>query len=105
MRESHPMPAEPQPFYRSARRGWYLQLTRNRQVKLGADPNPKHDKDGNPVPPDDVLKKYHQVMAAHEEEVAPLSQPIEVRAAVEVVELFLEHLASRARSKGLFLDK
>src|SRR5205823_13946347 len=42
-RKEPAMPHHPEPFYRSARKGWFVQVGR-RQVPLGLDPEPRRDK-------------------------------------------------------------
>src|SRR4051812_3212111 len=92
------MPAsDPQPFYRAARKGWYLQLTRKQQVKLGPDPSPVIGRDGKPVPPEHVRRKYYEVMAAGPEAEPP--QPKDITLVVEVMDLFLDWVEKRKSAR------
>lgn len=68
------MPHHPEPFYRSARKAWFVQLGK-RQVPLGHDAEPRRDrKTGKPIPSQEVLDRYHETMrnrASIEEEERP----------------------------------
>jgi hypothetical protein len=51
------MPHHPEPFYCSARKGWFVQIGK-RQAPLGLDSDPRRDKKtGRPVPPQEVLDR------------------------------------------------
>jgi integrase len=83
------MPRHPEPFYRNARHGWFVQVGK-RQIKLGRDPSPQRNKEGVPVAPAPILKKYHEVMATLEEEKPPEPPPVNPTFAVEVIDTFLD---------------
>jgi integrase len=83
------MPHHPEPFYRESRRTWAVEI-KKKQTFLGRDENPKKDRKGNFVPPDHVLKKYHEVMAENEE--APIVGKTEVIQAVFVLQVLDEFL-------------
>lgn len=52
---------KPEPWYWEARKGWYVQVNK-KQVKLGADLDPKPKV--NPKPPPSILREYYRVMGA-----------------------------------------
>lgn len=85
------MPHFPKPFYREPLGKWYVQVAK-KQVPLGADPKPKRDKLGKPVPPKDVVDRYHELMAAcRPDGLAPLAADL----AVVVVDRFLDWVQRR----------
>jgi integrase/recombinase XerD len=55
------MPHYPKPFYREPLARWYVQIAK-KQIPLGHDPKPKRDKTGKPIPPKDVVERYHELM-------------------------------------------
>jgi hypothetical protein len=61
------MPHEPRPFYKAARRTWYVELDRT-QHSLGKHPDglpePRKGKDGRWNAPAEVLQELRRVMAA-----------------------------------------
>ena len=61
------MPHHPEPFYRSARKGWFVQVGK-RQIPLGIDQEPKRDrKTGRPIPSQEILDRYHETMRRRDE--------------------------------------
>jgi hypothetical protein len=50
---------KPEPWYWSARKGWYVQVN-EKQVRVGEDDNPKPK--GKPEPPEAVMREYYRVM-------------------------------------------
>ena len=77
----------PEPFYRTARKGWFVQIGK-RQVPLGRDPSPKPDrKTGKPIAPASALSAYHEIMSDHEEpQPAPV---VDATYAVVIIDQFL----------------
>lgn len=75
----------PEPWYWAARRGWYVQIAK-KQRKLGADPNPRKDRAGEPIPPEEVARKYHLLMAARD---APAEAPQIDASVADVSDIFL----------------
>lgn len=71
---SPPIPHHPEPFYRSARKAWFLQLGK-RQIKLHADEK-------------EARKRYHEIMASQEEPEPP--KPVDASLAVVVIDSFLD---------------
>jgi integrase len=67
------VPHHPAPFYRSARKAWFLQLGK-RQIRLAADEK-------------EAWKRYHELMAANENESPP--RPVDASLAVVVIDEFL----------------
>lgn len=61
------MPHYPKPFYREPLGKWYVQIAK-RQIPLGADPKPRRDKSGKPIPPQEIVDSYHKLMANRETE-------------------------------------
>lgn len=84
------MPHFPKPFYREPLGKWYVQISR-KQVPLGADAKPKRDKLGKPIPPKDIIERYHELMAAKDEPAPPVAGTL----AVAVVDQFLDWVARR----------
>jgi integrase len=67
------MPHYPKPFYREPLGKWYVQIAK-KQIPLGADPKPRRDKLGKPIPPREVVDRYHELMASPPE-AAPAARP------------------------------
>ena len=84
------MPHYPKPFYRAPLKKWYVQI-RGKQLPLGDDPSPRFDKDGKPIPPQGVVDRYHELMAARDKP----SGPVEADLAVAVVDQFLDWVQRR----------
>lgn len=86
---------KPEPWYREERKGWYVQVNKA-QVRLGADKNPKRDREGKPVAPPVVMREYHRIMSSS----GLTSDSDREKATVgEVVEAFLA-VKSRLSPKG-----
>src|SRR5690242_8429488 len=68
------MPHYPKPFYREPLGKWYVQIAK-KQIPLGADPRPRRDKLGKPIPPREVVDRYHELMASPPEE-SPAARPV-----------------------------
>lgn len=94
------MPHYPKPFYREPLGKWYVQIAK-KQIPLGPDPKPRRDKSGKPVPPKDVVDRYHELMVAREnEEDQPVSPALSKNPHVSaILDEFLEwasrHKAAR----------
>ncbi len=84
------MPHYPKPFYREPLARWYVQIAK-KQIPLGPDPKPRRDKAGKPVPPKDVVDRYHELMAGRDEET-PATGPALAKdpAVATVLDEFLE---------------
>jgi integrase len=83
------MPHRPEPFYRAPRRTWVLQIGKQ-QIRLGRDNNPRKDSEGNFVPPDDVMRKFHELMA-RKPEARPAPKVVEKPVlVVEILDEFLD---------------
>lgn len=85
------MPHFPKPFYREPLARWYVQIAR-KQVPLGQEPKPKRDRLGKPIPPKDVIDRYHELMASRSAEP---ESPVPADLAVAVVDQFLEWVERR----------
>jgi integrase len=68
------MPHFPKPFYRAPLGRWYVQIA-GKQIPLGHDPRPRRDRAGKPVPPKDVVDRYHELMAGRDRD-APAASPV-----------------------------
>jgi integrase len=96
------MPHYPKPFYREPLGRWYVQIEK-KQFPLGHDPKPKRDKSGRPVPPREIVDRYHELMANHEAERArPVSPTVLKNPHVSaILDEFLEW-ASRHKAPRTF---
>lgn len=85
------MPHDPKPFYREPLARRYVQIAK-KQIPLGPDPKPRRDKAGRPVPPKDVVDRYHELMANRDDEAARLVSPALARdpAAAAVLDKAME---------------
>ncbi|CAN5673054.1 hypothetical protein BH23PLA1_BH23PLA1_21140 [soil metagenome] len=85
------MPHFPKPFFREPLGKWYVQIAR-KQIPLGSEAKPKRDKLGKPVPPKEVVDRYHELMANRDDE-----QPVTVTSdlVVSVVDQFLDWVQRR----------
>lgn len=82
----------PKPFYREPLRRWYVQIGK-KQIPLGHDDAPARDrKTKKPIPPKDVIDRYHELVAAKDD---PQPSPIAAELAVAVVDQFLEWVQKR----------
>ncbi len=66
------MPHYPKPFYREPLARWYVQIAK-KQIPLGHDPKPKRDKTGKPIPPKDVVERYHELMVNRDDDAQQVS--------------------------------
>src|SRR5262245_39901723 len=85
------MPHYPKPFYREPLARWYVQIAK-KQIPLGSDPKPKRDKAGKPIPPKDVVDRYHGLMANRDDEATRRASPALAKnpAVAAVLDEFLE---------------
>src|SRR4051794_5270561 len=84
------MPHVPRPFYRVPLKRWYVQL-RGRQIPLGSEAKPRRDKHGKPIPPQTVIDRYYELMAAKDESAAPVASDL----VVAIVDRFLDWVQRR----------
>jgi integrase len=75
----------PEPWYWEARKAWYVQLGK-KQRKLGTDTKPRRDKAGRPIPPEEVMRSFHLLMAM---QVGAEEAPRGDATVAEVCDLFL----------------
>ncbi len=71
-----------------------------KQIPLGADPKPKRDKTGKPVPPKEVIDRYHELMAQRDDDNPTATPALSKNPAVAaILDEFLEwtyrHKAAR----------
>jgi integrase len=89
------VPHHPEPFYHSARKGWFVQVGR-RQIALGLDPDPKRDRrTGRPIPSQEILDRYHETMRRRDELDGPRAPAGTSPLVVVVVDQFLEWVERR----------
>jgi integrase len=104
------MPHCPKPFYRAPLKRWYVQLD-GKQIPLGHDPKPARGRRGKPLPPQEVLDRYHELMTTRKNNghmavtsdlaVAVIDQFldwVERRKAPRTYEWYRRHLQNFARS-------
>ena len=91
------MPHYPKPFYREPLGRWYVQIAR-KQIPLGADPKPRRDKAGKPIPPKAVVDRYHELMAGRDDEARAVSPALSKNPPVAAV--FDEFLEWASRHKA-----
>lgn len=77
----------PKPFYRKPLKKWYVQI-KGKQHPLGDEAEPKLDKANKPIPPKDVVDRYHKLMAAKDE--LPEVKSVRSEFVIAIFEQFLE---------------
>jgi hypothetical protein len=92
---SRDVPHHPEPFYRSARKGWFVQVGK-RQIPLGLDQDPKRDrKTGKPIPSQAILDRYHETMRRRDDFEEPRAPAGTSPLVVVVIDQFLEWVERR----------